>query len=77
MLYNRSPAAGPFDKYVCRGGIVFGLKPGGTEFFLYFNNPFYSSSDWGCTAPPGWTCTVDGNEHGQPLKMQVNITKSS
>ena len=52
-LYNRSPGAGPWDKYLCRGGIVFGLQPGGTEFFLYFNNPQYSSSDWGCTVPAG------------------------
>jgi hypothetical protein len=59
----------------CRMGLLWNARPSQAGVFIYFNNYVNKSSDWGCTVPAGWKCLYDGNEHGQPLKLDVTVTK--
>jgi hypothetical protein len=72
-------AVGEFgtDNIICRGGFLFGLSPQpgpGETFFVHMNNPYLSASDWGCPTVPGtWICHIDGNSHGQPLRVTATM----
>jgi hypothetical protein len=38
------------------------------------NNPYLRASDWGCPTVPGtWICHIDGNAHGQPLRVTAKM----
>jgi hypothetical protein len=72
-------AVGEFgtDNIICRGGFTFGLSPNpgpGETFFVHMNNPYLRASDWGCPTVPGtWICHIDGNAHGQPLRVTAKM----
>ncbi len=65
----------PHGTLWCRMGLLWNAKPSQAGVFIWFNNYVFKSSDWGCTVPAGWTCKFSGNASGQPLNLDVTVTK--